>query len=283
LENVLSMLDFKEKETVLDGTLGAAGYAKAILERITEAGKLIVLDRDLSAINGVQSSWAPQNVTFCHLNYSNIEDALKEAGVASVDKVVLDLGFSMDQMKESDRGLSFNDEGPLDMRLDRDEDTPTAYDLIHSLGEEDLANVIYEWGEERLSRRIARRICEERSKAPIQTSKQLAGIIERAVGRRGRIHPATRTFQALRMEVNQEMGHLEMFLNKFPSALKRGGRCGIVTFHSIEDRMVKRSFKKLAEEDDFTLVNKKVVRADKEEVLKNPASRSAKLRVIEKN
>ena len=170
------------------------------------------------------------------------------------------------------------------MRMDSTEGVLTAGDLVASLSESDLADLIYKLGEERFSRRIARRIVAERKQKPIQSTKELAEVVSRAVPRRhSRIHPATRTFQALRMAVNDELGHLDRFLEKFPNGLSSKGRCGIVTFHSLEDRKVKHRFRELAGTGEFVLVNKKVERPDREEVLRNPASRSAKLRVIEKN
>jgi len=284
LEKVCSFIDFKEGETVLDGTLGSGGYAKAILERIGTKGRLVGLDRDPEAIERSRKRLEGySNVFFHQLNYSSFQQAFQEDGVPECNRMVLDLGLSRDQLLDPHRGFSFMSEGPLDMRMDSREGVLTAGDLVASLSESDLADLIYKLGEERFSRRIARRIVAERKQKPIQSTKELAEVVSRAVPRRhSRIHPATRTFQALRMAVNDELGHLDRFLEKFPESLSSKGRCGIVTFHSLEDRKVKHRFRELAGTGEFALVNKKVERPDREEVLRNPASRSAKLRVIEK-
>jgi 16S rRNA (cytosine1402-N4)-methyltransferase len=285
LSKVLAFLDVQKGETVLDGTLGAGGYAQALLERIGAEGKLIVMDRDNSAIEKGQNRLKGySNVFFHHVNYSDFPSALERSGIRSCDKMILDLGLSRDQLMDSSRGFSFSIEGPLDMRLDTQEATPTLFELIHSASETTLADIIYHYGEERFARRIARAIVLARSQSRIETTTELAEIIQQAVPRRhSRIHPATRTFQALRIAVNRELEHLDLFLERFPDRLRAGGRLGIVSFHSLEDRRIKSRFQALAKGGEFRLVNKHVECADEEEIRRNPSSRSAKLRVIEKN
>ncbi len=285
LPKVLSLVKFEKGQTVLDGTLGAGGYTKAILERIGAEGKLIVLDRDIKAIEFSKGKLKEhKNIAFCHVNYANFEKALDSEEIRTCDRMVLDLGLSRDQIEERDRGFSFTSDGPLDMRMDTSEDGIRAGDVVNTFREADLADLIWKWGEERYSRRIAKAICRARAAAPIETSKELAEIIKKNHPRKfSRIHPATRTFQALRIHVNREIECLEEFLEKFPKYLKKQGRLGIVTFHSLEDRAVKHRFRELAKTGEFSLINKKVERADEAEAHRNPASRSAKLRVIERN
>lgn len=286
LEKVLALLDVQEGETVLDGTLGAGGYAQAILERLGEKGRLIVLDRDPEAIQKASDRFknSPQ-VTFCQVNYSEFEKALESQGVSTCDKMVLDLGLSRDQLLDPARGFSFAESGPLDMRMSKDENIPTLAELLSTISEKDLADLIYKYGEEHFSRRISKAILEAQRHHVICTTAELAQVIQRAVSyRRGRLHPATRSFQAFRIAVNQELEHLGLFLEKFPARLRRsGGRLGIVAFHSLEDRMVKERFKALSSTSEFRLVNKKAEKADIQEIRKNPSARSARLRVIERN
>lgn len=284
LAKVVSLLEIKEGQTVLDGTLGAGGYAQAILERIGTKGRLIALDRDQKAIQSCQERLGKSsNIAFCHVNYSSFEEALQSQGISACDRMVLDLGLSRKQLLDPSRGFSFSESGPLDMRMDSEEAVPTAFDLVNTMPEKELADLIYKWGQEHYSRRIARKICDVRKKGPIRTSGELAEIIQKTIPKTSRIHPATRTFQAFRMAVNGEMEHLETFLEKFPSYLNRKGRLGIVSFHSLEDRAIKMRFRELSQTGEFKLVNKKVEKPDFEEVKRNPASRSAKLRVIERN
>jgi len=285
ITKVMSLLELKKGETVLDGTLGSGGYAQAILERIGKEGKLMALDRDPDAIQRCQRSFEGRsNIYFCQMNYSSFEKALHSQGIELCNKMVLDLGLSRDQLMDRERGFSFAQSGPLDMRMDRTEGVLTLQELLAAVSEEELADLIYQWGEERFSRRIARSILGAFRGGHIRTTGELAEVIKRAVpGKYSKTHPATRTFQALRIGVNREMEHLELFLKKFPTYLSRGGRLGIVTFHSLEDRIVKNRFRELAGTGEFRLVNKKVECADREEVERNPSARSAKLRVIERN
>jgi len=285
ITKVLSLLDPKKGETVLDGTLGSGGYSEAILERIGEEGKLMAIDRDPDALLRCQKRFVGRdNIYFCQVNYSSFEKALHSQSIELCDKMVLDLGLSRDQLVDAGRGFSFAMSGPLDMRMDRTEDVLTLEELFATVSEEELANLIYQWGEERFSRRIARAILDAFRKGRIRTTGELAEVVKKAVPYKdSKNHPATRTFQALRIAVNREMEHLELFLKKFPSHLSRGGRLGIVTFHSLEDRIVKNRFRDLSKTGEFRLVNKKVECADREEIMRNPSSRSAKLRVIERN
>jgi len=284
LEKVLEMLDIQKGETVLDGTLGAGGYAAALLERIGEEGSLIALDRDPQAVREVSKKFeGHSNIFFCHINYSDFERALESRGLTACDKAVLDLGLSRDQLLDPARAFSFSSSAPLDMRIDSTEDIPTLADLLSTIRERDLADMIWRLGEERRSRRVAREILEARQAGRLRSALDLAEAIQRAIPRgRSRLHPATRTFQAFRIAVNRELEHLTEFLEKIPRFLSRKGRVAVVSFHSLEDRMIKDRFRRLAAGGEFRLMNKKVITASFGEIRTNPSARSAKLRVLER-
>ena len=283
---VLRYLDPKPGETFVDATVGSGGHARLIAERIAPNGLLIGLDRDASMLelarNRLSQTSSPPfeggaKHALLHRNFDELRATLDELGIEAVDGILADLGFSSAQMDDPKRGLSFTREGPLDMRLDPTIGEP-AFDLIRRLSEPELADLIYEFGEERFSRRIARAIVETRKKEPIETTTQLAELVRRCVPRsKGlRIDPATRTFQALRIAVNDELGALDRFLEQLPGCLKPGGRVAIISFHSLEDRKVKQAFRN---KDVYQVLTKKPVQATEEEVRSNPRSRSAKLRV----
>ena len=221
-------------------------------------------------------------VTLVHAAYREMRRVLDELGIDRVQGVLLDLGLSSDQLAWEDRGFSFSTDGPLDMRFDPDEPGPTAADLVNQLPEADLAQLFFELGEERFSRRIARRIVEDRQRGPIRTTGQLAELVRRSVPaghEHGPIDPATRVFQALRIAVNDELGQLDAALQAIPELLAPGGRAAVISFHSLEDRRVKWAFKT---NPKLTVLTKKPVTATAQEVAVNPRARSAKLRVVER-
>jgi 16S rRNA (cytosine1402-N4)-methyltransferase len=239
---------------------------------------LIGLDQDPAMLDLARPRLESLPVTLIHANFDQLRDVLDELHIPAVDAVLADLGFCSDQMEEPKRGLSFLQEGPLDMRLDASAGEP-ASELVHGLNERDLADLIYQLGEERFSRRIARKIVEARRREPIRTTTQLAELVRRCVpwpkGRRPGIDPATRTFQALRIAVNDELGALDRLLEALPNCLKPGGRAAIISFHSLEDRRVKHAF---AVRERWEVLTRKPLQASEPEVESNPRARSAKLR-----
>jgi len=282
----------------VDGTLGNAGHSKAILKQLDKDGMLIGFDRDMDAINRVKEQFkAESRVKLIHDNYENMAARLADLGIQKVQGLLLDLGVSSFQLDEADRGFSFMRDGPLDMRMDQTA-TTTAADLVNTASEQELADLIYRYGEDRSSRRIARMIVEARSRMQIETTAQLAGIVERAKGgRRGRkTHPATKTFQAVRMAVNEELSGIEQVLEQMVECVVDGGRIVVLTFHSLEDRLVKQFFnrhvpreeslqqggvRRVFDEPAVKWIWKKPLVASEEEQARNPRSRSAKLRAIE--
>jgi 16S rRNA (cytosine1402-N4)-methyltransferase len=274
---VVALVDPKPAEVWVDATVGAGGHARAIAECVGPAGRVIGLDQDPAMLNMARPNLVGQPVTLVHANFDQLTAVLQSVGVKEVDGLLADLGFASDQMDAADRGLSFQQDGPLDMRLDPTSGE-TAADLVARLSEYDLAKVIYEYGEERHSRRVARKIAETRKQSPIRTTGQLADLVRRCVPReRGRhFDPATRVFQALRIAVNDELGSLERLLAQLPRVVKSGGRAGIISFHSLEDRRVKQAFQ---DRTVWEALTKKPVQAGDAEVRENPRSRSAKLRV----
>jgi 16S rRNA (cytosine1402-N4)-methyltransferase len=286
LAETLDLLAPRQGDIVLDGTVGGGGHARMFLERVLPGGRLIGLDRDDQAL--VRAARVlPGEASQCTLlkaDFTDFPQVLDELGVPAVDVALLDLGVSSFQIDDPERGFSFQKEGPLDMRMDRAAPL-TAADVVNELDEQELADIFYKYGEERLSRRIARFIMEQRHKKKITTTGELAGLVLAAQprGRRGskwqRIHPATRVFQALRIYVNGELESLEQFCETIASRLRPGGRVGIISFHSLEDRIVKHSFRKLASAGLLEVVTRKPVTASEEETRNNPRSRSAKLRV----
>ncbi len=282
-DEVLEWLAPESGKIILDGTLGLGGHSSLIAQKLGTAGRLIGLDRDIGAIAIARArlASAPCRVDTVHTRYSQMEQALQELGVAGVDGILLDIGVSSMQLDRAERGFSFMRAGPLDMRMDKSQGI-TASDVVMTYSEEDLARVIYEYGEERFSRRIAREIVEARKSKAITTTLELAEIIEHAVGRRGRIHPATRSFQGLRIEVNQELRELEDGISAAATVLNPGGRFVLITFHSLEDRIAKYRLRELAESGIFKLTRRKVVKPLYQECQQNRRAQSAKLRVVEK-
>lgn len=286
LDEVLNYLDLKPGKVVLDATVGPGGHAEEILKRISPAGVLYGLDADESAIRIAAERLKNFDGSFklINENFRAMDRALAKEDLKCVDAVLMDLGISSDQMEDAKRGFSIKEDGRLDMRMDPKIKT-SAYDLVNRLGERELSDIIEKFGEERFHSRIARHIAESRSKRPIETTSQLALIIHRAVGSRygsRRIDPATRTFQAIRIAVNDELGALEEALKKAVSYLAPGGRICVISFHSLEDRIVKRLFKGYADLGVLKIITKKPLRPSEAEAAANPRSRSAKLRAAER-
>jgi len=282
LREVLAVLELQPGLSVIDGTVGAGGHARAIVPCIGPGGWLIGLDRDSEilvtareVLADAEVSRAGARVSLHHLPHARMHEALAAIGQSRCDRVLLDLGVSSLQLDRPERGFSFMADGPLDMRMDADAEV-TAADWIAEVGEQQLADTIFQLGDERYSRRIARRICEVRRRTPIVRTAQLADLVQGALpaaARHGRIHPATRTFQAIRMAVNDELGELERGLQAAHDCLRPGGRLAVISFHSHEDRMVKHFLRA-----HFDLVTKKPIEAAPDEARDNPRSRSAKLR-----
>lgn len=282
-EEVLTCLNPKPGDVIVDGTLGGCGHAKAVLERIGPSGLLIGLDQDAEAVErAVKDIGIRPNVRIVKSNFRHLEDVLSHQGINQVNGILFDLGVSSDHLDTADRGFSFMKDGPLDMRMDR-EIPQSAYDFVNGLSQEDLAHVFWHYGEERKARYLAAKIVARRKQTPFSTTSDLAEFIASCLGRgRGKIHPATRVFQALRISVNQELESLEEGLIAAVKCLAARGRLVVISFHSLEDRIVKRRMRDWAQEKTMTLLTKKVVMAGPAEVSVNPRSRSAKLRAAEK-
>ncbi len=279
VEEVMSLLDPKPGETFLDGTVGAAGHSLLMLPRLAPGGTLhgADLDREILAIAQQRLRETGHAFQLHHASYADVGQIEALAGVA-FDGVLLDLGVSSLQLDRPERGFSFRQDGPLDMRMDTSRGM-TAAELVNETPEHELADLIYQYGEERRSRRIARAIAQERETSSIQGTLRLAEIVRRAVpGPRKKIHPATRTFQALRIAVNGELKTLELGLNRLAGRLTPGGRIAIISFHSLEDRIVKRALLALAETDDYERLTRKPLRPGDMEMMRNRRSRSARLR-----
>ncbi len=276
-QEVIQQLAPRDGGKYIDGTLGAGGHAAGILEASAPTGRLLGLDADPTALAVAASTLSRfgDRATLVHSNFENLKAAATANGFFPADGIVLDLGLSSMQLSDAQRGFSFQTAGALDMRFNPDEPTNAA-DLVNSLDEKELADLIFEYGEEHASRRIARAIVNAR---PIQTAAQLADVIERAVARHGRIHPATRTFQALRIAVNRELDVLDQVLPQIVDTLKPGGRVAIISFHSLEDRRIKNFFRTT---EQLRVLTKHPIRPTYEETVANPRSRSAKLRVAER-
>lgn len=286
VSEVLQYLNPHPGAVVVDGTIGTAGHSLHILPRLVPDGRLIAIDRDSEALQIAQGrliEFQPM-VTLLHGNYRDISALLSQAHCARVDGLLLDLGMSSLQVGRDERGFSFTKEGPLDMRMDPSDGT-TAAALVNQLSEDELSYLLESLGEERFAKRIAAQLVRERRVHPIETTMQLARLITHALppdSRHGRLHAATRTFQALRMAVNDEVGSLQDVLSVLPNIIRPQGRVIILTFHSIEDRLVKHAFRKYVQEGKWRLLTPKPLSSRTEEIAQNPRARSAKLRVIER-
>lgn len=275
---VLSCLAITPGSCVVDGTLGGGGHTRLLLEAVGPTGRVIAIDRDPAAIARGAEEMAGSPVRFAQANFRDVPEVLDAVGVGQVDAVLLDVGMSSDQLADRDRGFSFESDGPLDLRFDPTEGEP-AWRLVSRLRVETLADLIYEFGEERFSRRIARRIVDARESAPIHSAREFARLVASAVPRQNppsRIHPATRTFQALRIAVNEELKSLRIALERIPTRLAPGGRLAVISFHSLEDRLVKEAFRS---RQTWECLTRSPLVASDEEIGRNPRSRSAKLRV----
>ncbi len=281
IDEVVAWLQPRPGQTIVDGTLGGGGHTTALVERITPGGLIVALDRDPAALATAERELAGRSVKLVAANFRELPEVLNQLAIPSVHGIVLDLGLSSDQLADHQRGFSFDSHGPLDLRFDPTEGEPTWQWLLR-LDEKRLADLIYEFGEERYSRRIARKIVEEQAKTPIRTARQLAEIVRRSVPRgrgRQRIDPATRTFQALRIAVNDELESLQQALSRFPDCLAPLGRVVVISFHSLEDRIVKQTFR---DDPRYKALVRKPLVPGEVEVARNPRSRSAKMRVAER-
>ncbi len=285
-KEVLAMLNLKDGLVVVDATLGMGGHALGIAEKVAPHGKLIGFDKDAESLEVAKESLKKfsKNCIFVQDDFRNLDKVLEDKGISGVDAFIFDLGISSYQLDDAERGFGFRNEGPLDMRMDR-KSFISAYDLLNNLTEEEISSILWRFGQERFSRRIARVVVTARQRSPVSSTRELADLVVRAMPkgmRHQRIHPATRTFQALRIAVNRELEALDEALKKAVPLLNKGGRICVISFHSLEDKIVKENFRELAKSGDFSLVFKKVLRPSEEEVRDNPRSRSAKMRVIER-
>ena len=299
LEECITGLNIKKDGIYVDGTLGGAGHSKEILKRLSNKGKLIGIDRDEEALKAARENLKEfTNVIYVHDNHDNIKQILNNLGIDRVDGILLDLGVSSYQLDERNRGFSYLGENELDMRMDKSQKL-TAKEVVNTYKEEDLANIIYQYGEERFSRKIAKNICEYRKERKINTTKELVEIIEKSIPKKFQNdgHPAKRTFQAIRIEVNNEIKPLYETVKNCIECLNPEGRLCIITFHSLEDRVVKNAYidasgkctcpkdlpycvcgaKSLGE-----IITRKPIMATEEEIIRNSRSKSAKLRIFER-
>ena len=299
LEETIQGLNIKENGIYVDGTLGGAGHSKEILKQLSSKGLLIGIDRDQEALKAAQGNLKDfQNVKYVHGNHDEIEEIFDQIGIQEVDGILLDLGVSSYQLDERERGFSYLGNNELDMRMDKTQ-TLTAKEVVNTYSEENLANIIYEYGEERFSRQIAKNVCEYRKSKEIETTEELVKIIEKSIPgfAKKEGHPAKRTFQAIRIEVNDEIRPLYNTVRSCIKHLKSEGRLCIITFHSLEDRAVKNAYtdaqgKCICPKDlpycvcgaksEGKIINKKPIIATEEEQTENSRSKSAKLRIFEK-
>ncbi len=299
LKECIEGLNIKKDGIYVDGTLGGAGHSKEILRNLSEKGLLIGIDRDEEALNAAKQNLKEfKNVKYIHGNHDDIKEILEDIGIDKVDGILLDLGVSSYQLDERNRGFSYLGENELDMRMDKSQSL-TAKIVVNTYKEEDLANIIYEYGEEKFSRSIARNICKYRKQKEIETTKELVEIIENSIPKSKQIggHPAKKTFQAIRIEVNNEIKPLEKTVEDCIDVLAPKGRLCIITFHSLEDRAVKNAYNKAkgictcpkdlpycvcGAKELGIIINKKPIIASYEEQEENTRSKSAKLRIFEK-
>ncbi|WP_202709126.1 16S rRNA (cytosine(1402)-N(4))-methyltransferase RsmH [Sporosalibacterium faouarense] len=300
LDECIEGLDIKKDGIYVDGTLGGAGHSKEIVKKL-DGGRLIGIDQDLNAIQKASEVLKDyeDKITIVHNNFRNIKEVLKNLEIEKVDGVLLDLGVSSHQLDEGERGFSYNHDAKLDMRMNREEDF-SAWDVVNKYSQEDLTRIIKEFGEERWAHRIAEFIVVDRKEKTIDTTEELVEVIKKAIpkgARRDGPHPARRTFQAIRIEVNQELDILRDAIIDICDVLKPGGRICIITFHSLEDRIVKKVYKELNKqcicppefpickcdkERELKIITRKPITSSKDELENNSRARSAKLRVGEK-
>lgn len=281
LEEAMSLLSVREGGIYVDGTVGLGGHSAEIVSRLGAGGRLIGIDRDEEALLYAGVRLGNGRVILRKGTFSMVRSILQEHSIGAVDGVLLDLGVSMLQMRDRMRGFSFASHERLDMRMDASGPV-TAWDVVNTAAESDIERILVEYGEERQARRIAGAIVNGRRKGPIDTCSDLADIVARAIPRRGRIHPATKTFQALRIEVNDELGELRRGLDASVAVLKPGGRLCVISYHSLEDRIVKRFLRAQERDGTVRILTKKTVKPTLRETRMNPSSRSAKLRGAER-
>ncbi|EOU1703319.1 16S rRNA (cytosine(1402)-N(4))-methyltransferase RsmH [Clostridium perfringens] len=300
LDECINALNIKEDGIYVDCTLGGAGHSSEIVKRLSSDGRLIGFDQDKDALKAAGERLKDyKNVTYVHSNFYAIYDVLTDLGIDGVDGILMDLGVSSYQLDNGERGFSYMQDAPLDMRMNRENEF-SAYEIVNTYSEEELYRIIKEYGEEKFAKRIAGFIVKNREEKNIETTLELVEIIKAAIpakARREGPHPAKRTFQAIRIEVNKELEIISKTILDGVKKLNKGGRMAIITFHSLEDRIVKNTFKELANpctcpsefpvcvcnrKPEVKLISRKPIEASKEELEFNPRSRSAKLRIIEK-
>lgn len=301
LQECIDALNIRPDGIYLDGTLGGAGHSSQIARRLTEGGRLIGVDRDRTALAAAKERLAPyaDRVTLVHSNFAEIDAILDSLGIPAVDGMLFDLGVSSPQLDDASRGFSYMADAPLDMRMDKD-DALTAGEVVNTWPQGELRRILYDYGEERYAPQIAAAICRAREKAPVETTLELVDIIRSAMpaqALREKQHPAKRSFQAIRIAVNDELGELPPMLDAAEKNLKSGGRLAVITFHSLEDRIVKKKLQELAQgcicppefpvcvcgrKPKVKLITRKPIVSNEEELAENPRARSAKLRVAEK-
>lgn len=288
LHEVIDYLDLKPGQTIVDATLGTGGHSLEILKRITPHGNLIGIDRDEDslAVCRQRLNEFGDSCRFVHANFVDLDQVLEKLGVEKIDGIVFDLGISTYQLKDAERGFSFQQEGPLDMRLDKSSYI-SAYDLVNNLNENEISHMLWSFGQERWHNRIAHLLVEERKAQPIATTSQLADLVMLAIPYRYRrsyyrIHPATRTFQAVRIAVNRELEILETAIKKAVAVLRKKSRICVISFHSLEDRVIKHTFRALKAEGLIDIITAKPLTPIASEVATNPSSRSSKFRVAER-
>ncbi|MFH1613189.1 MAG: 16S rRNA (cytosine(1402)-N(4))-methyltransferase RsmH [bacterium] len=279
VDEILNELDLKENFIFVDCTIGGGGHTKTILEKFPY-GKIIGVDQDQDAISWLEKDLGEyeNKISLINDNFNNLKFFLAEKEIYAIDGILFDLGTSSYQLKDENRGFSFRIKAPLDMRMNIKEDT-TAYDIVNTFSFENLRDIIVKYGEERFASKIARFIIDKR---PIKDSLELANLIERAVGyyyKKLKIHPATRTFQALRIAVNKELENLESGLEQAIMLLKKDAKIFVISYHSLEDRIAKHTFKKYSKDDILGIITKKPIIPQQDEIIKNRAARSAKLRI----
>jgi 16S rRNA (cytosine1402-N4)-methyltransferase len=274
---VLDWLNPQPGQVWVDGTLGGGGHTRLLAERVGPEGTIVALDRDPDAVAAAETELRGLPIQLVQSNFCELPEVLDTLERPTVDGVLLDLGLSSDQLADRQRGFSFEADGPLDLRFDPDQGEP-AWRLLERLSADHLADLIYQLSQERFSRRIARRVVEQRREKPIRTAREFAQLVRRCVPRAKHhsIDPATRSFQALRIAVNDELGSLTHALRRFPDRVALGGRMAVISFHSLEDRLVKEAFR---DDPRWAVETRKPIQAQPEELAKNPRSRSARLRV----
>ncbi len=280
---VVRLLDASRRTLILDGTVGMGGHAQALLEEMPPQGRLVGMDRDPQAVQAARERLAQfgERVMIVHARYDEAPDVLGRLGLARVQAILLDLGLSSAQLEDASRGLSFVREGPLDMRFDSSSGEPTAEQVLATYSFQELTRIFSEWGEVPGAERLAKHVVQERRRTPFRTTLQLADACAKVLGRARKMHPATLVFQALRIEVNQELEILDRALDILPACLESGGTLGILSYHSLEDRRVKQRFRAWDRDGKGECLTPKPVRPSREETAENPRARSARLRAFQ--